>query len=164
MKKTTRILLASAAATISFGAWAEGGQLLVVANNADGQAVAEAPVTTASKIAFSETGVEVLSGGTLNAVFNFRTLKSLSFRYDGTTGVETISAADGLVLRQNPVAEALEFVSCPAEAASLTITDLKGSVRNKISNWSGEAVDVSTLAPGLYFVTVNNKTIKFIKK
>lgn len=165
MKKTTRILLFSAVAAISFGAWAQSGQMLfVVAKNAEGQAVAEAPVSTTSALAFSENGVEVLSDGTLSAVFNYKAIQSIGFRYDGTTAVESVTADETLRLRQNPVPELLEFSSYPADAAALTITDLKGAVRTKIQNWSGEAVNVSSLTPGLYFVTVNNTTIKFIKK
>lgn len=165
MKKSARFLLFSAIASVAIGASAQNSQkLFVVAQDAEGHAVDEAAVSTTSRLSFSEAGVEVFSGDLLSAVFNYKDIRSLGFRYGGQTGIGFIEAAKALKLRSNPVAEVLEFATNPTEPATLTITDLKGRVRNRVQNWKGEGVDVAQLAPGLYFVTVNKTTLKFIKK
>lgn len=164
MKKTTRILLFSAVTAASFGAQAQSGQeLIVVAKDAEGTAIGEASVSTASRLCFSEKGVEVVSGEVLSAVFDYSALQTISFRYDNLSGLESISSKDALRLLSNPVAENLEFSGAP-EGASLIITDVAGKVRTRIQDWKGEAVNVASFAPGLYFVTVNHTTLKFIKK
>ena len=81
MKKTTRILLFSAVTAASFGAQAQSGQeLIVVAKDAEGTAIGEASVSTASRLCFSEKGVEVVSGEVLSAVFDYSALQTISFR------------------------------------------------------------------------------------
>lgn len=164
MKKTSRILLGSAFAAVSIGASAQTSHLLVVAKDAEGKIVAEAPVSTESRLIISDKGVEVMSGEELSAMFGYADMTSFGFRLGQLSGIGEVGSAESLILRQNPVADFLEFKEYPADAASLTITDIRGAVRYSAEGWNGEAVNVSALAPGLYLVTVNDTTLKFIKK
>lgn len=164
MNRTIKILLGSALAATSVSASAQTGQLSVVAKDAEGQSVAEAPVGMESKLIFSEKGVEVMNGDALQAVFDYGDIHSIAFSYDGLSGVESAAAASSLRLLQNPVPDFLEFKDYPADPATLTITDVRGAVRYTAQDWNGEAVNVSALAPGFYLVTVDNTTLKFIKK
>lgn len=164
MKKTTKILLWSAFAVASVSASAQTGRLSVVAKDADGQIVAEAPVSMESRLIFSDKGVEVMNGEQLQTVFNYRGKHSIAFSYDQLSVIESASTDCPLLLLQNPVSEFLEFKAYPADPASLTITDINGAVRYNAMDWNGEPVNVGYLAPGLYLVTVDNVTLKFIKK
>lgn len=164
MKKTSRILLGSAFAAVSLGASAQTTQLLVVAKDTEGKIVAEAPVSAESRLIISEKGVEVMSGEQLSAVFGYADMTSFGFRLDQLSGIGEVNAPGSLILRQNPVADILEFKEYPAAPASLTITDIRGAVSYSAEGWNGEAVNVSAFAPGLYLVTVNDTTLKFIKK
>lgn len=164
MKKTSRILLGTAFAAASMCASAQTSQLLVVAKDAEGKVVAEAPVSVESRLIISERGVEVMSGEELSAVFGYADMSSFGFRLDQLSGIGDVRASESLILRQNPVTDNLEFKEYPAAPASMTITDIRGAVRYSAEGWNGEAVNVSALAPGLYLVTVNDTTLKFIKK
>lgn len=156
--------MGSAFAAASVCASAQTGSLQVVAKDAEGQIVAEAPVSLESRLQFSEEGVEVMTDESLSAVFHYADMHSIGFKYGSTTRLQALDKSESLLLRQNPVPELLEFKQHPAEAANLTITDLKGEVRYSANGWKGEAVNVASLTPGLYFVTVNGTTLKFIKK
>lgn len=165
MKKPTRIL-----ALLAFGAFSgiafaqEEMDLKVVAHNDEGEAVAEALVTLDSKLRFTETGVGVFKGETMTVGFNYADVTSLSFRYDVRSAAGVVVSPIGLGLRDNPVGESLEIIGMTENSASLTVTDLKGRVRVSLPEWKGETVNVGELTPGLYFVTINQTTLKFIKK
>lgn len=147
------------------GAAQDSAKLMAVANDAQGVAMAEAPVGLESKLRFAEDGVEVYSAETLEAVFHYSDLSNISFRYDSGSGVATPVSDSELRLRSNPVAENLEFIGFSGEPVSLSVCGLKGELLVDVPAWSGQSVDVSALAPGLYLAKVGGKsTFKFIKK
>lgn len=165
MNKPTRILALLAFAALSGTAMAqEKVELVVAASDADGEFVASSVVTMDSKLSFTKAGVEVYNGETLDLSLPYADIAKLTFRYSKNTGVATVVANSGLRLRNNPVAESLAFVGFGEGVKNLVVTDLKGSIRVSIPEWKGEAVNVGDLTPGLYFVTVDKTTFKFIKK
>ncbi|MDE5870560.1 MAG: hypothetical protein K2H22_01235, partial [Muribaculaceae bacterium] len=128
-------------------------------------AMAEAPVDLESKLRFADDGVEVYSGEALTAVFHYADLKNVSFRYDSGSGVTPVASGSTLRLRENPVAESLAFVGFSGAPTSLTVCGLKGETLINVSGWSGECIDVSSLASGLYLAKVGEgATFKFIKR
>lgn len=165
MKKMSKILLPVVAVLCALPARADGEVTLqVVANDAEDTEIGRAPVTLESKLCFSDKEVEVYSGETLSAVFGYSGLTSLTFVYDTTTGIASEGALDMLRLRQNPVDDNLGFVGFAGEQASLTLSALNGETVVNIPEWGGEDIYVGSLPTGLYLVTVNNTTFKFIKK
>ncbi|MBD5356636.1 MAG: T9SS type A sorting domain-containing protein [Bacteroides sp.] len=165
MNKPTRILSLLAFTAFAGCAWAqEDMKLKVVANDGEGNPVEETMVTVESKLRFTQNGVGVFDGDALTAEFNYADFATLSFYYDTLSSVSAVDAMTGLRLRNNPVAESLEFVGMTEKVAELTVIDLRGAVKVSVPEWKGEAINVNNLTPGLYFVTVNQKTFKFIKK
>lgn len=165
MNKPARFFVLAVFAAMAGVAWAqEEVELKVVANNEDGVAVGEAPVTLESKLRFSKSEVNLYTGEILTSAFRYADMKSLSFRYDKFTGMKSVKADTPLRLRNNPVGEFLELLGTSGECRPLSVSDLRGGVRIYLPEWNGEPVDVADLAPGLYFVTVNKTTFKFIKK
>lgn len=164
MKQSTRLLAAGAFLMLAGQAFGEEVELQIVGNNADGEPVSTVSVNLDSKIRFTSEGVDVYNGETLTGVFGYVDINNLTFRYHKITGVESTIADSALRLRRNPVEETLELEGFTGDPVALVVTDLKGAVRAEIAEWNGEAVPVGSLAPGLYFVTVNKTTLKFIKK
>ncbi|MCM1490504.1 MAG: T9SS type A sorting domain-containing protein [Muribaculum sp.] len=164
-KPTRNIALLAFSALIAGNVNAEGQtELKVLANSTDGAVVSQSVITMDSKLRFSETGVEVYSGETLSEVFNYADIANISFYYDTATGVKVVEVAEGWKLRSNPVSAFLEPIGKKVDSATLSVADLSGSVRISLSDWHGEPVDVSDLTPGLYLVTIDKSTLKFIKK
>lgn len=165
MGKTIKSLLLAAALGSASGLWAEDVKVLnVAAQDSDGNVIAEAPVTLESELRFTETGMEILDEGMLKALFNYSDMAAFSFNLSTVTGMSAPTAISPLGLRQNPVPEALGITGFDSTSAALTVSDLKGEIKVALSDWRGEDIDVSSLAPGLYFVTINKTTLKFIKK
>lgn len=163
--KPTKILALLAVSALSIPISAqEPTQLHVVASNADGVEIGKSTVTLESRLRFSESGVEVYSGEMLTDVFHYADMANLKFAYLQGTGIATIPASSGLHLRSNPVGDLLEPLGLSAESANLSVTDLGGKVYCSAPKWRGEPIDVSNLTPGLYLVTINKTTLKFIKK
>lgn len=165
MKKSTGIYLACLAMACSSQAIAQEPSLMVEAHDAEGVVVAEAPVGLDSKLRFSAEGVEVYTGEALEAIFHYSALSNISFRYDDGSGAGQLVAVEALRLRNNPVDENLEFIGFVGDPVALSVCGLKGEVLKSVAQWSGEAIDVSSLAPGLYLVKAGQSaTFKFIKR
>ena len=143
---------------------AETEQLFLSANDEDGNSISKTVITTESAIRFSEDGVGIYLGETLQETISYADLFSLSFFVSKESGLSQGITSDGVSLRRNPVESTLEFNGTLENKTALNIFDLKGALCLGIQGWSGECVDVSGLTPGLYIVKFNNQTIKFIKK
>lgn len=91
-------------------------------------------------------------------------IESIKFR-SGAQGMNdlTDSASSALRLRRNPVNDFLEFEGTASYPARVEIFSLQGSRLISIPAWSGNPIDVTSLPQGIYLLTVDNSTFKFIK-
>lgn len=161
MKQTTRLLAFGALMLCSGGAAMAQNDLLLVANPTEGGQEQTVPVFVGSTVKFTPQGIEV--NGDKTASFNWGTFTTLSFKNNPVSVGEILTNGD-LRLRRNPAESVLEFAGHNGKASTLYITDLKGARHITHNDWNGENVDVTSLSPGVYFVTINSKTLKFIKK
>lgn len=146
---------------IAGGATMAAADYNVIVTDADGKTVT-APLTVKTTISFPEGGLTVTNGTDVK-VIPWAQVESVHF--DTPNAVESLRPeADALRLLTNPADTELRFAGALDAPATLAVTALSGMNMLLINNWNGETVDVSFLAPGLYFATVNNKTFKFIKK
>ena len=145
-------------------AMAQNTKLWVVANDSKGQIITEAPVENNGTVKFTGTDVEVFDANTVVASIPYEGLHSLTFNYKQDASVNSVSMSSSLFLRNNPVGDLLEIGGFSDETAGLTIVDINGAIKHEVKDWRGEGINVSSLSPGFYFVTVNRTTFKFIKK
>lgn len=143
---------------------AETAELFLSANDKDGNSICKTAINIDNIIRFSENGVGIYKGETLQETISYADLFSLSFITSGASGVTKVENSEGISLKRNPVESTLEFNGTLEERTTLNIFDLTGRLRLSIQGWNGEAVDVSRLNPGLYIIKNENLTIKFIKK
>lgn len=165
MKKFIKFLLISALIAVSYDALAQDQQQLVmVMKDADGNPYDRLPLTIYSHLKITPEGIRVTTGDVPDAMLSYDNVQSLSFGIEDVEGITSPEIGSSLCLSQNPVYDLLIFSEYPEQSSTLAIMDMKGSVRGVVDNWNGQDVDVSSLAPGLYLVTVNNITLKFVKK
>lgn len=165
MNKIIKFLVLSFLLAVSSDVLAQGEQqLMMVAKDADGNTHVSLPLTTASHLHISQDGIKVTSGDELAALLSFDNVRSLAFVLEDIDGIVSPETVPSMLLSQNPVSDLLIFSEYPEQPSTLTIVDMKGSVRRVVDNWNGHAIDVSSLPTGLYLVTVNNITLKFVKK
>lgn len=139
--------------------------LKILANDDNGNVIDEAVVPFDGALRFAKAGVNILDADNIPVdQFSYSDLFMLTFMYEGEASVGSLKAETKLRLRQNPVAENLEIIGLGSDAAALKIFDAKGANCLSIKEWKGEPVNVSSLSPGIYFVTVNKTPIKFIKR
>ena len=139
--------------------------LKILANDENGNVIDEAVVPFDGALRFANAGVNLLDDENVTVdQFSYSDLFILTFMYEGEASVGALKAESKYRLRQNPVAENLEILGLDGGAAALKIFDAKGATRLSIKEWKGEPVNVSSLSPGIYFVTVNKTPIKFIKR
>lgn len=159
--KTISLLLGIA--LLGSGSLRAADELYVVCSDADGGTVTETAINLESTIRFADGNIEVYKDGTLVSSASLLSVSNITFKSDSNVAVETVKAS-ALRLVSNPVVDKLVFAGSLPEAASLCVTALDGTVRMRLHNWQGESVNVADLTPGLYFVTVDKTTFKFIKK
>lgn len=156
-------IIGFSALALNVSAADEDQTVRVVAKNAEGDPLAVVPVNLESKIRFTSDKVEFYDGETMKNGFPYSSFSTLSFLTPGT-GVSSVKTQSPFGLAENPVGDTLRVKGYEGTPVPLVIAGLGGDVKLRISAWGGDPVDVSSLLPGLYFVTVNRTTLKFIKK
>ena len=165
MKKIIKFLLVSTLVAVSFDMLAQvNRQLVMEVKDIDGTHSSRIPLTTASHLKLTPVGIQVTSGDELDTMLSYYNVQSLSFVFDDIDGITLPEADSSLRLCQNPIYDLLMFTEYPELPSTLAIIDMKGSVRFVVEKWHGQDIDVSSLAPGIYLVTVNSCTLKFVKK
>lgn len=148
-------LLTATGATVS-------AQSIVVDAPSGETAVLSAPLTLDTKMTFSDAAVSVINGDKTDTWSYDQILR---IRFEGLyTGISDITAASALRIAQNPVGDILRISGYDGAPASLAIFSGNGLCMTRISGWNGSDINVSSFAPGLYFVSINSKSLKFIKK
>lgn len=121
-----------------------------------------AALTTGTKITFGEGGVSILNDGQPTVSVGYPQAQSIVFA--NYSGVLSLAGQSSLGLLRNPVGDLLEVKGHDNSPATLGISSIGGGRMLSLKEWKGEAIDVSSLAPGIYLLTINNNTLKFIKK
>lgn len=151
-------MMAAAAFLSAAPAFADAG---VEVTAHDGTATS-LPLSTGTKIVFGD-GVTVSDGSSSNSfAWNKVSKITFSFSTSAVTGVD--SETSRLALRQNPVGDCIEVVGADQLPARFAVYSLTGARWIEIGAWNGESVDATALPAGIYLLTINNQTIKFIKK
>lgn len=164
MRKSVRML--GAAAIMGLTAIAVQAEVNMVVNQAEGGTTREVTITTASTVTFTASGFTVTGADSQVVDFAYGNVLNITFA-SGPSAIGNIAeeAKATFRLAQNPVGETLSVIT-PAdfESGRLTITSLNGSTALSESAWDGTTLNVSALAPGVYLLTIDKTTIKFIKK
>lgn len=135
---------------------------VIVESPNEGESPKEVGLDVNTKISFTSSGVQIDNGGNVSS-FPFSEVGKIRFK----TSAVSVGAVAGdmeFALRNNPVGAELEITGYKGTPVALTVSSLNGGTLIVNDAWQGESVDVSTLTPGVYLLTVNNETIKFIKK
>lgn len=162
----TKSIITIAAMLIAGSMTARAQEYVIIHPVLDDGKPVEVPLTADTKLSFTSEGFTV---GDKSAEetrkFNYADVAKITFGA-GTTGIEGITdISTGLTLAENPVGDILVINGHDSlSPVALDIHAMNGSNLLHINGWTSEPVDVSRLTPGLYFVTINSKTLKFIKK
>lgn len=141
-------------------------EYVVIHPKGEGVQPVEVPLTAELKLSFTTDGFTVGAENVGNArKFSYADVEKITFG-EGTSGIcDVIDAGVSLTLAENPVGDLLVVNGHDSSSpATLRINALNGSQVVLIDGWNGEAVDASKLTSGLYILSINSKTIKFIKK
>lgn len=142
-------------------------KVLVVTPNTGGTAQ-KVNLTVETKMTFSDKTFEIVSAqGENPQTFSFADIRFLTFE-DGTASGDTTDnrltvRANPLRLAYNPVGEILRINGHDGARTTVQIFNVTGT-KIFTSAWQGEDLYVGNLTSGLYFITINSQTIKFIKK
>ena len=155
-------LLAASAMMFMIAPLARAESVIEVKSPDDGT-VTTAPLKVGTRIAFGPAEFRILNAGDPEMAFAYRQTSAIRFNTNAT-GIAGVEAQGRLRLLRNPVADVLEVTGHDGSIASVSVTALSGAVVLRTQDWTGEPIDVASLAPGLYILNINKQQLKFIKK
>ena len=160
LKKT---ILAPLACMALYAAPASADCQLVV-EYADETPAKEFEITVDSKLTFTADDLALLVNTTDESQgIPLRDIKALKFK-GSFIGIDLVQKDPSLVLAQNPVGDILRVVGASDQPQCLSVTSLAGAVALTLESWRGEDVNVASLPQGIYVHSIDEKSIKFIKK
>ena len=164
MKKTKLIYGAVSALMLGLAFPSSAQKISAILYSEDNQELAKATIETDYAITFSDEGINVLNAEK-NLVTTMPYDKAYYIQLMGViSGIEDLTIDSSLRLKENPVGSTLELMGYADGPATLRIFDMSGKICASFSNWDGAAVDVSSLSPGMYILSLNRSIIKFMKK
>lgn len=158
-RQTTSLLTAGVIAAAT--ALSASAEMSVRVQDAVGNDVT-APLKLSTRISFGQAAIEIANEGT--ATLSIPYADALSISFVTPSSVAPVLADSGLRLKHNPVGDQLELTGYAGAPSAMSISSLSGLRMMSLANWTGEAIDVSSLAPGIYILNIDSKTIKFIKQ
>lgn len=139
-------------------------EISAVLYNESNQELARATVQTDYAITFSDEGINILNADK-NLVTSMPYDQAYYIQLMGVNAsIDDLTIDTSLRLKENPVVSVLEVMGYAGDPATLRIFDMSGKLCTSVSNWDGAPVDVSSLSPGMYLLSLNRSIIKFIKK
>lgn len=116
------------------------------------------------KVVFDAEGLSVVKYSTEETeVYDYTEVRKIAF--GDYVGVQSISAvSDKVVISPNPVKTDFKLVGAEnLKGSELCIYAITGQLVKKVAAWEGETIDASDLPQGIYLLTINSTTIKFVK-
>ena len=164
MKKTKLIYGAVSALMLGLAFPASAQKISAILYSEENQALAQATIETDYAITFADDGINILNADK-NLVTTMPYDQAYYIQLMGViSGIEDLTIDSSLRLKENPVGSTLELMGYAGGPATLRIFDMSGKLSASFSNWEGAPVDVSSLSPGMYILSLNRSIIKFIKK
>lgn len=160
MKKSTQLTLAAALTAFALPVNAEN---VVEVHAPDNGGVTTALLSTGTVISFKTNGFEIATDGSATTNVSYADAEKITFKTSGSS-VSTVDAKSTMRLRRNLVESMLEMEGHDGKSTRLTVNSLSGLTLISFKEWNGEAIDVTSLIPGIYLLNINNLTFKFIKK
>ena len=145
------------------GSYLKADELIsIYLNNSDLSPV-RIDVSNISTIKFKTTKLVVNNNDNTSNDFYFSDIIKITFNEQGTS-IETVNASSASIF-PNPVKDNLIIQNAEKIYGSdIYIYSMTGVLVEKYSQWNGESINLSDLAPGVYFVNSNSTTLKFIKQ
>ncbi|MCM1110937.1 MAG: T9SS type A sorting domain-containing protein [Clostridium sp.] len=116
-----------------------------------------------SRLKFVDGKLRILSGESTVAEHPLANVEKLMFG-TGLTAIDILPADQTAVCPEYyTIRDIVTFTGQPASPCPLELYSLGGSRVIAVTDWSGEQIDMSGLAAGIYLLHINNETFKLIK-
>ncbi len=143
--------------------YAKADELIsIYLNNTDHSPV-RIDISTISTIKFKTKKMIVTNDDNITNDFYFSDIVKITFNEDGTY-IETQNASTASI-HPNPAKDNVTIQNAEKMYGSdVCIYSITGVLVSRLPQWNGEAIDVSHLSPGVYFINSNSTTLKFVKQ
>jgi len=119
-------------------------------------------IADVSRIDFADEGITVITDADGGQTYTFEAVRTITF--NDNSAVTTLKQDPSLTL-YHPKGSDFVFVRGwdGAKSSPVRIYGVNGAMVINLANWNGEPIDISALDAGIYIITLDNKSTKFIK-
>lgn len=139
------------------GMQADAKGTMVVNGSGSGAGI---PVSSISRITFDDHTMKVATADGGSQAFDVNALSNITFDLSATGGVEKVAANLDEDLTVEAFNGILTFTAPSGAAIDVKVYTTAGTLTTAASGQGTLAVDLTTLAKGVYLVRANNKTLK----
>ncbi len=152
-----------AAVMLSVAMVSKAEKVIQIHSNDETAAAVEIALTNDVQVKFAEGNMNVVEAeGEQAQVFDLRSISKITF--GEASAIEEVEAASALVVAPNPVRDNLVIKGGQdLYGNAVNIFSVQGKRVMTLSAWQGEAINVSGLSAGIYFLNIQSKTVKIIK-
>lgn len=128
-----------------------------------GSEVESVSISTDLKIDFVDTGFDLIRGASdVVGSYEYSDVEKIVFK--ANSSIESIANSIDVIVTPNPVVDMLTLRGADALVGSeINVYSIDGQNKLRITNWSGESINVSDLPAGIYIINIQSKNFKFIK-
>ncbi|MFV0470997.1 MAG: T9SS type A sorting domain-containing protein [Paludibacteraceae bacterium] len=113
-------------------------------------------------ITFSDSDLKLNYWSGINELLPVSSIRKLVFT--SSTGLKTIDNTNVVLMYPNPVVDIFSLKNVPENHINIEIYSITGTqILNLRNISSSQTINISSLTKGMYFLKVNNQTVKFIK-
>jgi len=119
-------------------------------------------IADVSRIDFGDEGITVITDADGGQTYTFQAIRTITF--NDNTAVTTVKQDPSMTL-YHPQGSDFVYVKGWNGTKSLPVRiyAVNGAMVINLANWNGEPIDISALDAGIYIITLDNQSTKFIK-
>jgi len=120
-------------------------------------------IANVARIDFTQEGIQVITDADGGKIYAFTDTRKITF--NNSTAVTELKQDAATMTLYHPKGSDFVYVRGwdGQQATAVRIYAVNGANVITLRNWNGEPIDISALAAGIYIITVDNKSTKFIK-
>ncbi len=94
---------------------------------------------------------------------NITGVKSATFTKRELSSIGSTLGGNGMTIMPDHVSNSITITGAPGAEARITATNGRTVLQTRLTEYN-DRIDISSLEPGMYILSINNSSIKFIKK
>jgi hypothetical protein len=121
------------------------------------------PIAEDDKLYFEESNLLIETNAQIQVNIPLAAIQKITVSSGNQTAIVNAGKKETLLIYPNPARDHIRIIQSATETVRVAVFSISGQVELRGEFSPGDPIDLSHLAPGLYFIAINNETFKFSK-